>query len=175
MAERTVYFIQAVVGGPIKIGSSINPSLRLATIAAWSPFPLEMLATVKGCYSLERRFHAAFRSSHSHQEWFLPTPRLLQVIARLKAGVPVDELGLDLDNVKPANLKTPEQKRRFHYSHAVTRTARNAQIKVPATIDGILEAWRGKNTAEKRPSPAEISMLDAFISNPLEHAEAANV
>lgn len=72
--------------GPIKIGCTSNPKLRIGTLESMSPFPLEIIAMIDGCVSLEQRFHAKFRASHSHKEWFTPTPELLETISAVAAG-----------------------------------------------------------------------------------------
>jgi hypothetical protein len=84
---RKVYFIrQAGVVGPVKIGASSNPPQRLEGLQVWSPVRLEIAAAIAGNYALEARFHNVFLASHSHGEWFHPSPELDATIAAINAG-----------------------------------------------------------------------------------------
>lgn len=90
-----VYFMRPIgAEGPVKIGWSAQPYERLASMATWSPQPLEIAATIEGDRTLERRFHHRFRHSYSHREWFLASSDLSEVIARIVArDFDTDELG----------------------------------------------------------------------------------
>ena len=85
--ERTgyVYFI----GGeqtPIKIGYSLNPHERIATLQTAHWAELYLLASIEGPPSLEARYHAMFAVDRLLGEWFQRTPLLLALIDTLKAG-----------------------------------------------------------------------------------------
>ena len=100
MKDKYVYFIKPVgMSGPIKIGCSDAPSARLAALATWSPFPLEIIATIPGGYALERNIQECFLDVHSHREWFHGAPRLQSAIAKLAAGVSVED-AIDLSDRK---------------------------------------------------------------------------
>lgn len=93
---RRVYFIKPVgMDGPVKIGCSAKPPVRRATLAAWSPFPLEIAAEIEGDLYLEARFHKRFIAARSHAEWFMATPELLSTIEQIKAGT------FDCDTLPP--------------------------------------------------------------------------
>lgn len=82
-----VYFLRPVgAEGPIKIGCSHDPVKRLQKYMSWSPVGLEIAATIAGGVQLEWRFHALLRRSHSHQEWFHPTPEVLAVMDAVRRG-----------------------------------------------------------------------------------------
>jgi len=99
--KNYVYFIRAKGGGgPVKIGYSYKPTARMAILAAWSPHPLEIVATIEGAVRIECRFHAMFAHLHSHHEWFLPSPELDAVIASINAG------SFDLSSL-PAGKRLP--------------------------------------------------------------------
>lgn len=92
-----IYFIRPVgMAGPIKIGCAGVPEERVKMLATWSPFPLEVVASVPGGFLLEKNIHECFADAHSHREWFLPIPRLVEAVAKLAAGVPLDE-AINLD------------------------------------------------------------------------------
>lgn len=96
MSDSYVYFLRPVgQPGPIKIGCSRLPQKRLETFISWSPVQLEIAHTIPGgSYALETKLHLAFADAHSHSEWFTATPRLLDMIDALLAGVPVEEIDL---------------------------------------------------------------------------------
>jgi len=72
--------------GPIKIGFSNAPTDRIKAISEWSPFPLEIAAMIAGNRPLEYRLHRRFWDSHSHREWFHPTPDVLGCVTALQNG-----------------------------------------------------------------------------------------
>lgn len=66
---KMVYFIRPIgMLGPIKIGNSISPQMRMNSLANWCPFALEIVAAVPGGAALERQFHAKFAHDHERQE-----------------------------------------------------------------------------------------------------------
>jgi len=73
-----IYFVQAVQGGNIKIGKSINPLDRIKTLQASSPVLLKPLRITMGTSAVERYLHELFAEDRVYGEWFRPTPRLLQ-------------------------------------------------------------------------------------------------
>lgn len=82
-----VYFLRPIgLAGPVKIGCSKVAESRLKTYTAWSPFPLEIAAKIKGDETIERRFHARFAFLHSHGEWFKGHPDLSHVIGEIVSG-----------------------------------------------------------------------------------------
>ena len=83
----TVYFLRPIgMEGPVKIGCSGIAEDRLATYQPWSPFPLEIAASLPGDYRLERRFHERFKAHHTHHEWFAAAPEITACIAAINAG-----------------------------------------------------------------------------------------
>jgi hypothetical protein len=82
-----VYFIKPIgLQGPIKIGCSKSPEGRHSTLESWSPFALEIIATIEGDFDLERRFHAAFIETHDRREWFGWSRSLQNTIDQIAAG-----------------------------------------------------------------------------------------
>jgi hypothetical protein len=76
-----VYFIKPVgLDGPIKIGFSNNPEMRLETLTGWSPWPLEIIGRVPGDGTDETFLHECFNAQHSHREWFRSSPSLRLII-----------------------------------------------------------------------------------------------
>ena len=66
-----IYFIQSVIGGPVKIGKADFPKDRLATFQIGSPFELrivKLLADVAA--SEEIKLHRRFAAYRLHGEWF---------------------------------------------------------------------------------------------------------
>jgi hypothetical protein len=81
-----VYFVQAVQGGPIKIGSATNLRKRLRAIQSMSPAPLRVLVTMVGASVDEFAIHRHFDAHRLHGEWFEPHADILAFIERVRAG-----------------------------------------------------------------------------------------
>jgi hypothetical protein len=78
---KRVYFLRPVGQlGPIKIGCSKLPELRLETLTTWSPMRLEMVCSVPGSHKDERTLHGMFRKHQVHGEWFGASKELLALI-----------------------------------------------------------------------------------------------
>lgn len=75
-----VYFIQAVDGGPIKIGSSGNPDMRLSDLQVANPKVLRILATMPGGTPQEWALHEQFKKYRVQGEWFTPAPEIMALI-----------------------------------------------------------------------------------------------
>lgn len=79
---RTVYFIQPVAGGLIKIGIASNVTARLSGLQTGSPVELRVIGVIRGVdQTAEAGLHLRFAASRKHGEWFEPTPELLAYIA----------------------------------------------------------------------------------------------
>lgn len=89
---REVYFMKPVgLYGPIKIGCSYLPSQRLVALSVWSPFELEVVASVPGDFALEAKLHNLFAASRAHREWFHPSEALVAGIVALQEGRSIEE------------------------------------------------------------------------------------
>jgi hypothetical protein len=91
-ANRAVYFMQANGGGPIKIGSTVNPDKRLKQMQTHQPEEIVIRRLVwvdaEIGYALETALRRAFGYAQMRGEWFRPTPRL----ARLARAMPGEGL-----------------------------------------------------------------------------------
>lgn len=81
-----VYFLRGVDTGRIKIGTAMEPAKRLASLQTGCSERLEIVATVAGDASLERRLHERFKQSRMHGEWFHPTTELVAFIDGIVLG-----------------------------------------------------------------------------------------
>lgn len=79
---QSVYFIGAE-DGPVKIGRAFVPEQRLKEIQCGYPYPLKVLATIKGGRGLERAYHERFAAHRLNGEWFERHPDILAEIERL--------------------------------------------------------------------------------------------
>jgi hypothetical protein len=75
-----VYFIQAVDGGRIKIGTTIQLATRLKTLANECETDLRILAVMDGDRGVERAIHERFSGLRAVGEWFEPGDDLLGFI-----------------------------------------------------------------------------------------------
>lgn len=89
-AGGSVYFLQGVGGGCIKIGfTGGHPEQRRRDLQTGSPTELKIIYHVKGSRNDEAWAHHHFRNSHSHGEWFWPSRDLMEFIA---SGVTLNAL-----------------------------------------------------------------------------------
>lgn len=85
-----VYFIECAVDkkpGPIKIGLSVRPEIRITDLQPSSPYPLKLLATWR-CADMqfvEKQLHRKFKEHWIRGEWFHPAPDLLALIDLIAA------------------------------------------------------------------------------------------
>ncbi len=100
----SVYFVQSVIGGPIKIGFAINVAKRISALRTGCPFELRLLCSIPGGRREEHALHRAFASLHAGGEWFRPEGILLEKIRSLgaepspaRAWVPSDSVVLRSD------------------------------------------------------------------------------
>lgn len=75
-----IYFMQADIGGPIKIGYCGEDKLdqRVKALQTYCPFPLVVRKTIPGASrGIEKRLHRAFAPERLHGEWFYASPMLV--------------------------------------------------------------------------------------------------
>ena len=82
-----VYFIRSPAG-PIKIGTTIRLSQRLANLRTQHGPGLEVLAVLDGSFEVEKALHVRFVHLRREKEWFDPDADLMAFIAA--EGLPWD-------------------------------------------------------------------------------------
>ena len=65
-----VYFIEAIGGGVVKIGTSTNVAQRFAQLQSGFPYELKLLRVLPGYMEEERFFHDLFAEYRVRAEWF---------------------------------------------------------------------------------------------------------
>jgi hypothetical protein len=181
MSFSYIYFIKPIgMDGPIKIGCSDRPASRLASLMCWSPFPLELLATIPGSLDLERNIHECFLDAHDRGEWFNPSPALVAAVAKLAAGVPVAK-AIDLNDRKGTRKReyhplSPEAERRRSYAARLSRASSRLfsddfYYLEPEDVSRIMNRWRASTTDGEtgRPTPAQFARLDTVLADPRTH------
>jgi hypothetical protein len=83
--EQLVYFIQAIDGGPIKIGTAKDPSARLLSLQTGSHHTLVIRKVIPGGAGREAELHSRFRDQRVRGEWFTPS----RTLCRLSGGIDV--------------------------------------------------------------------------------------
>lgn len=78
-SQTYVYFVSD--GSSIKIGISVDPESRVASLQTSHPSRLVLLGTQKGDHQLERHLHARFCAYRQLGEWFQDTPAIREHIA----------------------------------------------------------------------------------------------
>ena len=86
-----IYFLQGVLGGPIKIGVTNNIAARIEALSTASPWQLQPLLLAHGDEALERKLHRRFADERMHREWFRPSKRIADFIVSLGGVRPVGE------------------------------------------------------------------------------------
>jgi hypothetical protein len=96
--RRTLYFIEAVGVGLVKIGISDNVQQRFEKLQCASPVPLRLLGTIADAGAeTERDWHRDYAAFRSHAEWFTAIPGLrksIAMLAKLEPNVTPESLGL---------------------------------------------------------------------------------
>ena len=78
---NVVYFVQGPPKTPIKIGTTIDLSLRLCGLQNGNGFDVHVLGWIYGGREEEQRIHRLFARDRKHGEWFRPSSALLSYIA----------------------------------------------------------------------------------------------
>jgi hypothetical protein len=174
-----IYFMKPIgMDGPVKIGCSAKPQERLKALSTWSPFPLEIAASVIGQFPDEKFLHRCFSQFHTHHEWFEANPLLGETIAQVASGATIDEVRASLTpgqtiqlvgENRLVGLEEPERAQEDYqsgypaYSRRVWWAVKKAGFE-PADIAEILDRWAGSNyRLPIEPTPAEFRRLDGFL------------
>lgn len=181
MKKHYVYFIRPVgMLAPIKIGRSEAPKDRLSSLMSWSPFPLEIVATIEGDNSLELKLHTRFAHVRTHREWFLADVDLLRGVDLLIAGKSVEEafdFNISKRRLSPRNRPIPSPgdkarsyRMRLHHLlqrlYGVNHSGNNWKPEVLATVRTAYKT--GLNEADAK-------FLDAVLANPREYVEIRKI
>lgn len=78
--ESYVYFVQAVNGGPVKIGVARDVKKRLLGIQNGNPSELVVRNALPGDRVEEGALHMHFTRHRLKGEWFEPVPELLELL-----------------------------------------------------------------------------------------------
>lgn len=169
-----VYFVKPTdAAGPIKIGCSVYPPHRLSALQLWSPVELEVVCTIAGTRSVENAIHQQFAKSRIRGEWFEATTELQQLIARLLAGDPIDQLV----HSTPAASRLPSRPQKINpiakqvgvYKQRVDAARRYASglrgkvVELPEDVASILRTNGGYRQEYRPLTLREKMLLDSFI------------
>lgn len=148
-----IYVVQAVDGGPLKIGFSDNVPARVKQLESHYRRPLAVLATIPGGREEERAIHERF--SHlrfGKTEQFRPDPDLLAFIGRplFVNAIPVIEAMNVRSTARDALIAV---KCWAAYKHWVEEFAEMERITPSSLIDIAIMEWakvRGFKAPPKR-------------------------
>lgn len=174
MTQPFVYFLRPVNAlGPIKIGCSVRPLTRLQIFAAWSPVELVLMGTVAGELKDEAFLHRCFADCHSHGEWFLAKPHLLETITALLAAGNFDAARRALKPVGSIRKKrapiSPEEGRRRSYFSRVRWAGKRLRKALgedgpwyaPEDVQRVTRKYR-----EIVPTAEDYALLDEYLADP---------
>jgi len=86
-AKGFIYFIQAVNGGPVKIGFSICPEKRILELQTANPYKLDLIGTIRGNIFAEKKLQKHLVHAKTYGEWFEPDEIVIEAIKQcLKYG-----------------------------------------------------------------------------------------
>lgn len=102
-----VYFIQAGLHGPIKIGWSANVKQRLAAAQVDNHEELILRATTPGGPEIEARLHVVFEAAWIRGEWFRPVTALLEMVEVLEDGANLLPILEALEETRAPQVATP--------------------------------------------------------------------
>lgn len=78
-----IYFIQNTETAAIKIGLSVDPAKRLASLQTASADPLKLLGTIEGGRDKESALHCQFSAHRLSGEWFRGHPELVEAVCEI--------------------------------------------------------------------------------------------
>lgn len=189
--DTHIYIIKPVGSdGPYKIGWSRAPINRLESLMVWSPFPLEIVATVPGGYALEQNIHSCLARSASHYEWFHATEEVKAFVNRVAAGVPIEQ-AIDLTQKhKDQSLAAAKRSRSWtpahrvymgnihRVRHAENRASKQMGVKydAPAEVNSAIDAMRPPSKESIYPEYRNHvpdyygqPIIDQFVSDPVKY------
>jgi hypothetical protein len=79
-AKGFIYFIQAINGGPVKIGFSICPEKRMSELQTANPYKLDLIGSIKGNVFAEKKLHRHLIHARTFGEWFEPDEVVIETI-----------------------------------------------------------------------------------------------
>lgn len=86
-----LYAVQAVHGGPIKIGycaARANLAQRVKSLQTGNPYQLQVVATIPGTPADERRLHLEFDRFRLSGEWFHPAKPIVAMFGGRASDTP---------------------------------------------------------------------------------------
>jgi hypothetical protein len=101
IVRGSVYCVQPVSGGRIKIGFTTDVGARFHTLNGSGPEPLILLAHARTYDFVEREIHAQLATHRRHCEWFDDTPDVREVVANLAATCARHEKARPMDLPPP--------------------------------------------------------------------------
>lgn len=128
-----VYFMQAGLAAPIKIGCTGDIKTRLAAVQQVHFEEVRLLAAAEGCYRVEAMVHAMLAGSRIRGEWYALTLEVAELIGRINNGeslyeiVPPDPVDRYCQSVKcktcpyAAYIKESGGKIRRYYESPLSR------------------------------------------------------
>lgn len=87
-----IYFMQAGLAAPIKIGCTRDVATRLAAVQQVHFEEVRVLASAAGCYRVEAMVHAMLAESRIRGEWHALTLQVAELIGRINAGESLFEM-----------------------------------------------------------------------------------
>lgn len=145
--QGRVYFIQAILGGPVKVGWATDLPRRLSELQVGSPVVLGLLGQFAGTKADEETLHGQLRALHSHGEWFIPGEAL--------EGVFMERLGLVPSAYRGNREVIPPQEPQRPGPRRGRRSPPGGRDLMEEVMRGYLKRLRERDPAEARRVGAE--------------------
>jgi len=99
-----VYMMRAGPVGPVKIGYTTDVETRRAKMQSDCPYPLDVVAKIRGTKELERKIHEYFNGCKIGGEWFTPTAAMNDFALLIK-----NQHSLDQKKIYPNRTPNPQE------------------------------------------------------------------
>lgn len=161
MRGGTVYFAKIAGHDLLRVGCTATPRQRISSLQSWSPFDLEIIASIDAGFFVEGWLHHRYREHRHRGDWFRLCDLIRRDAATLAAGGVI--LGMpresEFGNKKHGRSRVDELRRAHGLSFkqlsaetgvsagAISQNERGGWGPAPSTYMRILDAFnaRGAN------------------------------
>lgn len=151
----SIYFIQAGVGGPVKIGYSATPNKRLKQLQAGHFEELYLVRVCEGDHYVESLFHNAFSHLRLVGEWFKFSSEMLTAtisdICPIYTAIPEKQPAYAMEALQAYFKANWGSQRRLAAALGITPHAFHRWTQVPAERVLAIERYTGISRHDLRP------------------------
>jgi hypothetical protein len=143
-----IYVVQALDGGPVKIGCSDNVPVRIKQLETHYGQPLALLATMEGGKDEERTIHARFAEHRlGRSELFRPVAEIMAFIGRPLLVSPDPDAAIAMRG----GFTTLQIRVSDEYAEWLDGVAKHYRTTVAGLFDRTITEWTEVNGYSTRP------------------------